>query len=150
MCAVCREYRCSMYAETLMIWTIIIIWKKKTFCYFQAKKKFNESLSENAKLRDEIESLRCEHKRFETLFKKLEKELKMLRREMGEVIESSTQAYDQRWESNLELASSKIGKSIRNGSWDWFFMVDPLSYFSFHDWCNKCHGMCYLSVGWSI
>ena len=34
-----------------------------------------------------------------------------------------------------------------DGSSDRFFMVDPLSYFSFqpvlHDWCNKCHGMCY-------
>ncbi|XP_041377730.1 coiled-coil domain-containing protein 63-like isoform X2 [Gigantopelta aegis] len=69
----------------------------------KAKKKFNESLSENAKLRDEIESLRCEHKRFETLFKKLEKELKQLRREMGEVIESSTQAYDQRDEAQTKM-----------------------------------------------
>ena len=50
----------------------------------------------NAKLRDEIESHRNEHRRFENLYKKLEKELKNLRREMAEIIESSTAAYDQR------------------------------------------------------
>ena len=26
-------------------------------------------------------------------------------------------------------------------------MVDPLSYFSFHDWCNKGRGMCYPVCG---
>ena len=26
-------------------------------------------------------------------------------------------------------------------------MVDPLSYFSFHDWCNKGRGMCYPACG---
>ena len=64
---------------------------------FQAKKRFNDCLCKNAQLRDEIESLRNEHKRFETLYKKLEKELRSLRREMGEVIEKSTAAYDARW-----------------------------------------------------
>ena len=46
------------------------------------------------------------------------------------------------------------GKSVRswcNGSSDWSFMVDPLSYFSFqpvlHDWCNKGCGMCYPVYG---
>ena len=63
---------------------------------FQSKKRFNDCLCKNAQLRDEIESLRNEHKRFETLYKKLEKELRNLRREMGEVIEASTSAYDAR------------------------------------------------------
>ena len=42
------------------------------------------------------------------------------------------------------------GKSVRSlcdGSTDRSFMVDPLSYFSFHavlhDWCNKGRDMCY-------
>ena len=46
------------------------------------------------------------------------------------------------------------GKSVRSwcdGSSDWCFMVDLLSYFSFqpvlHDWCNKGHGMCYPVCG---
>ena len=46
------------------------------------------------------------------------------------------------------------GKSVHSwcdGSSDRFFMVDPLSYFSFqpvlHDWCNKGRGMCYPVCG---
>lgn len=62
----------------------------------QAKKRFNDCLSRNGQLRDEIESLRNEHKRFEIIYKKLEKELRALRRETGEVIEKSTAAYDAR------------------------------------------------------
>lgn len=69
----------------------------------QAKKKFNDCLRTNAQLRDEIESLRNEHKRFETLYKKLEKELRSLRREMGEVIEKSTAAYDARDDSQAKM-----------------------------------------------
>lgn len=65
----------------------------------QSKKRFNDVLSQNAKLRDEIESHRNEHRRFDTLMKKLEKELKNLRREMGEIIEASTAAYDARYDN---------------------------------------------------
>merc|ERR1712184_223932 len=52
----------------------------------QTKKRFNDCLSYNAKLRDEIESHRTEHRRFENLYKKLEKELKNLRKEMAKMI----------------------------------------------------------------
>ncbi|CAL1535497.1 unnamed protein product [Lymnaea stagnalis] len=69
----------------------------------QAKKRFNDCLSQNAKLRDEIESHRNEHRRFENLYKKLEKELKNLRKEMAEVIESSTAAYDQRDDAQAKM-----------------------------------------------
>lgn len=69
----------------------------------QAKKRFNDCLCTNAQLRDEIESLRNEHKRFESLYKKLEKELRACRREMGEVIEKSTQAYDQRDDAQAKM-----------------------------------------------
>ncbi|XP_050412096.1 coiled-coil domain-containing protein 63 [Patella vulgata] len=69
----------------------------------QSKKKFNHALTDNAKLRDEIEGLRHEHKRFENLYKKLEKELRQLRREMGEIIESSTQAYDARDDAQAKM-----------------------------------------------
>ena len=38
-----------------------------------------------------------------------------------------------------------------DGSSNWSFMLDPLSYFSFqpvlHDWCNKGCGMCYPVCG---
>jgi len=69
----------------------------------QSKKRFNQCLCRNAQLRDEIESLRNEHKRFETLYKKLEKELRSLRREMGEVIEKSTSAYDARDDAQAKM-----------------------------------------------
>ena len=44
-----------------------------------------------------------------------------------------------------------VHSSWCDGSLDRFFMVDPLSYFSFqlvlHDWCNKDRGMCYPVCG---
>lgn len=65
--------------------------------FFQAKRTFNSILTENAKYREEIESLRVERTRFDSLYKKLDKELVVARREKGELIESSTQAYDSRY-----------------------------------------------------
>lgn len=62
-----------------------------------ALKSFNSILTQNARLRDEIDNLRIERHRFEDLHKKLEKELQSLKEEIGQVIENSTQAYDQRW-----------------------------------------------------
>ena len=54
----------------------------------------------------------------------------------------------------IYISLSLRGKSIRSlygGSSDWSFMVDLLSYFSFHpvlhDWCNKGCGMCYPVCG---
>jgi len=47
-------------------------------------------------MRDEIESLRVERTRFDQLYKKLDKELSILRRQKGQLIEESTQAYDAR------------------------------------------------------
>ena len=51
-------------------------------------------------------------------------------------------------------ARCSCGKSVNsscNRLSDQSFMVDPLSYFLFqpvlHNWCNKVHGMCFLSMG---
>lgn len=63
----------------------------------QSKSKFSKFLSTNSNLRNEIESLRVERTRFDTVYKKLEKQLNDLKRETGEVIDTSTQAYDQRY-----------------------------------------------------
>ena len=62
--------------------------------------------------------------------------------------------------SSLSSGGSRVFFSLsewtftvyRNGSSDRFFMMDPLSYFSFqpvlHNWCNKGYGMHYpVSVG---
>ena len=62
----------------------------------QANTRFNGALAENAKLRDSIDHMRSERVTFEGIYKKLEKELGDLKREMGEVIETSTAAYDAR------------------------------------------------------
>lgn len=53
-------------------------------------------LTENKKLREEIENLRVERARFDQINRRLDSELTRLRRETGEVIENSTQAYDAR------------------------------------------------------
>lgn len=68
-----------------------------------ALKSFNTILTKNANLRDEIDNLRVERNRFEELHKKLEKELNTLRKEISEVIENSTQAYDQREEAQAKM-----------------------------------------------
>ena len=47
--------------------------------------------------------MRVERHRFEDLHKKLEKELQSLRQQINEVIENSTQAYDQREEAQAKM-----------------------------------------------
>ena len=50
------------------------------------------------------------------------------------------------WRSQLQLCVKSV-HSRCDGSSDRYFMVDPLSYFSFHPvlhyWCNKGNNMCY-------
>lgn len=68
-----------------------------------ALKSFNTILTQNSRLRDEIDNLRVERNRFEDLQKKLEKELQILRKDIAEVIENSTQAYDHREEAQAKM-----------------------------------------------
>jgi len=56
-------------------------------------------LTSNADLRQEIDSLRVERKRFEGMHKKLDKELTSLRKQIAEEIDQSTMAYDSRYMS---------------------------------------------------
>jgi coiled-coil domain-containing protein 63/114 len=65
----------------------------------QANNKFGKLLEENSALRKEIDSLRVERQRFDNLYKKLDKEKQDLQKETNEIIDQSTQAYDQRWEN---------------------------------------------------
>lgn len=69
----------------------------------QSKKKFNTILTENARMREEIEGLRVERTRFDQLYKKLDKELTSLRRQKGQLIEESTQAYDARDDAQQKM-----------------------------------------------
>lgn len=78
-------------------------------------KEFNDTLSSNADLRTEIDSLRTERRRFEALYKKLLKELQRLREEIGEVIEASTQAYEARDDAQAKIVilNEKSEKDIQ-------------------------------------
>lgn len=69
----------------------------------RALSRYNMGLTKNATLRDHIQTLRIEKNRFQALYKKLEKELKDLKREIAQVIEASTLAYDQRDESQNKI-----------------------------------------------
>ncbi|KAF6036165.1 CCDC114 [Bugula neritina] len=66
-------------------------------------KKFNAMLTGNADLRQEIDSLRVERKRFEGMHKKLDKELVSLRKQIAEEIDQSTVAYDARDEAQAKM-----------------------------------------------
>ncbi|XP_067945851.1 outer dynein arm-docking complex subunit 1-like [Watersipora subatra] len=66
-------------------------------------KKFNSMLTGNADLRQEIDSLRVERKRFEGMHKKLDKELTSLRRQIAEEIDQSTISYDTRDEAQAKM-----------------------------------------------
>jgi hypothetical protein len=76
----------------------------------QAIKAFNTLLTQNSRSRDEIDNLRVERERFEQLHSKLEKELSTLRQDISEVIENSTQAYDQRLGFSIQTSISKAKK----------------------------------------
>ncbi|CAD5116302.1 DgyrCDS5208 [Dimorphilus gyrociliatus] len=73
----------------------------------QANSRFSKLLSTNANLRNEIESLRVERTRFDNVYKKLERKLNDLKRETGEVIDISTQAYDQREDAQTKMIQLK-------------------------------------------
>lgn len=71
----------------------------------QSLKKFNSMLTGNADLRQEIDSLRVERKRFEGMHKKLDKELTSLRQQIAEEIDQSTASYDSRLISLLSATT---------------------------------------------
>ena len=65
--------------------------------YSKALKRFNWLLTSNCSSRDEIDNLRNERERFESLSQKLEKEFRDLRSELVECIEQSVSSYEQRY-----------------------------------------------------
>ncbi|CAI8006655.1 Outer dynein arm protein 1 [Geodia barretti] len=69
--------------------------------------RFNSSLATNSQLRMKIDHLRQEKAVFEGIHKKLQKELLSCKRNIGEVIEASTQGYDSRDEAQTKLLSLK-------------------------------------------
>jgi len=66
---------------------------------YRARSKFNCNLTENAKLRKEIETLVISNRNYENDNKKLEKKLNVIKQEINQVMEASSMAHEQREEA---------------------------------------------------
>merc|ERR1719378_710452 len=71
----------------------------------KATREFNDMLAKNAKLREQIQHLRSQRSVFDTIHKRLFKELVTKKREQLELIEQSTMAFDQRDEAEQKMAT---------------------------------------------
>ncbi|XP_070572078.1 coiled-coil domain-containing protein 63-like [Ptychodera flava] len=71
----------------------------------QATIRFNTLLTKNAELRSTIDHLRQERSLFDSLYKRLSRELGDGRKEIVSVIETATQAYDSRDEAQSKITS---------------------------------------------
>ncbi|XP_026161676.1 coiled-coil domain-containing protein 114 isoform X1 [Mastacembelus armatus] len=69
----------------------------------RASTRFNEQLTKNSHLREELQTLHIERARFQQLHNRLEKELQQLRKKIGEIINLSTTAYDARVEAQSKM-----------------------------------------------
>nr|XP_020453588.1 coiled-coil domain-containing protein 63-like isoform X2 [Monopterus albus] len=69
----------------------------------RALTRFNELLTKNSQLREELQTLHIERGRFQQLHNRLEKELQEVRKKIGEVIHLSTAAYDARVEAQSKM-----------------------------------------------
>mmetsp|Transcript_72323 Transcript_72323/g.205687 ORF Transcript_72323/g.205687 Transcript_72323/m.205687 type:complete len:564 (-) Transcript_72323:150-1841(-) len=67
--------------------------------------KFNEALAHNKKLRDTIDDLRRERVVFDSIYRKLEKELHEKKKQMANIIELSNLSYEQRDNYQMEIAA---------------------------------------------
>ena len=67
--------------------------------------KFNEAITHNKVLREEIDELRRERVVFENVYRKMERELQERKKKMAEIIEVSNQAYEQRDTYQMEIAA---------------------------------------------
>jgi chromosome segregation ATPase len=68
--------------------------------------RFNEAVSSNKQLRQEIDDLRRERVVFENVYKRLERELQEKKKQMTETIELSNRAYEQRDRYQMEVRTS--------------------------------------------
>jgi chromosome segregation ATPase len=72
-----------------------------------AVQQFNESISANKKLRDEIDTLRRERVVFDDIYRKLENELQQKKKEMANIIEQANAAYEARDSAQAQMAALK-------------------------------------------
>lgn len=68
--------------------------------------KFNESIAHNKELREQIDNLRRERLVFDSLYKKLQRELGEKKRSMAEVIEAANVAYEER--DRLQASAARV------------------------------------------
>ena len=78
-------------------------------------KRYNETLTENSKLRGNIDHLKQERKVFDTMHKRIEKELKDIKRRMAAVVEQSQKAHEARDEAQNKIAAleEKANKELQ-------------------------------------
>ncbi|KAL6111933.1 odad1 [Pungitius sinensis] len=69
--------------------------------------RFNEQLTKNSHLREELQTLHIERIRFQQLHNKLDKELYDVRKKIGEIVNLSTAAYDARVEAQSKMTMMK-------------------------------------------
>lgn len=81
----------------------------------QALKKFNQQLTENKYLRQDIDIMRTEKEKFDGLHHRLEKEYAQIRQQISQLIEGSTQAYSTREEAQNRISTlkEKLEKDIQ-------------------------------------
>ena len=70
----------------------------------KANLKFNDAMSENKTLREQIDALRRERVIFENVYKRLEKELLSKRQDMANIIEIANTAYEERDKAQERLS----------------------------------------------
>ncbi|XP_071351437.1 coiled-coil domain-containing protein 114 [Trachinotus anak] len=73
----------------------------------RALTRFNEQLTKNSHLREELQTLHIERVRFQQLHNRLDKELQVVRKKIGETINLSTAAYDARVEAQSKMTMMK-------------------------------------------
>jgi len=73
----------------------------------KATREFNSLTANNGKLREDIQHLRNQRGVFDTIFKRLRKEMAHKKREQNLLIEKSALAYDQRDEAEQKMAALK-------------------------------------------
>ncbi|KAM8916812.1 coiled-coil domain-containing protein 114 isoform 3-T3 [Spinachia spinachia] len=69
--------------------------------------RFNEQLTKNHHLREELQTLHIERVRFQQLHNKLDKELYDVRKKIGDIVNLSTGAYDARVEAQSKMTMMK-------------------------------------------
>merc|ERR1719188_201353 len=72
-----------------------------------ALQKFNEAVTANRALREQIDTLRRERVVFDDIYRKLESELMHKKKEMAHIIEQANAAYEARDQAQAQMAALK-------------------------------------------